>query len=105
MQIKPHFPEVHTTCPCCGQALAPEVVLPPAKRRILDAVRRRPGIDAESLRTAVWAHDPAGGPEDRKCLHVHINQLNRLLAPHGIVVRGSRSGGYRIQPIARKAAL
>jgi DNA-binding response OmpR family regulator len=87
------------TCPCCGQATAPEIVLPPIKQRIFDAVRRRPGLDAEALRTMVWAEDPAGGPEDRKVLHVHIHQLNRRLAPHRIAVRGSRSHGYRIQPM------
>jgi hypothetical protein len=47
----------------------------------------------------VWAHDPAGGPEDRKVLHVHIHQLNRLLHPLGIRVRGSRTGGYRVLSI------
>jgi len=57
------------------------------KQRILEAVQRRPGISAEQLREIVWGHDPAGGPENPKVLHVHIWQLNRLLAPLGIVVR------------------
>jgi hypothetical protein len=92
-----------TRCPCCGQPTVPPVMLPLTKRRILEAVRRRPGIDAEALRTVVWANDPNGGPEDRKVLHVHINQLNRLLVPYGIVVRGSRSGGYRIVSLAEAA--
>jgi hypothetical protein len=43
----------------------------------------------------VWADDPNGGPEDRKCLHVHVSQLNHLLAPLGIMVR-SQGGGYQI---------
>lgn len=84
-------------CPCCGTPTIPAVVLPPTKQRILDAVRQRPGIDSESLRGIVWADDPNGGPEDRKVIHVHVWQLNRLLLPHGIAVRGSRSGGYRLQ--------
>ncbi len=91
-------------CPCCGQPVIPPVALPPIKQQILDVVRRRPGIDAEALRSLVWAHDPGGGPEDRKVIHVHIHQLNRLLSPHGIVVRGSRSGGYRIVSLGAAAS-
>jgi hypothetical protein len=89
-----------TICTRCGQPVAPSgLFLPPIKQRILDAVRSRPGIDAEALRALEWADDPTGGPEDRKVLHVHIHQLNKLMAPHGIQVRGSRSHGYRVQPI------
>lgn len=84
-------------CACCGQPTIPPVILPPTKRRILDVVRRRPGIDSENLRALVWADDPDGGPESWQCLYVHVHQLNRLLAPHGIAVRGSRSGGYRME--------
>jgi hypothetical protein len=62
-------------------------------------VRRRPGVSADTLREIVWADDPNGGPEDRKVLHVHIHQLNRLLAPCGIVVRApfGVGAGYRIR--------
>jgi hypothetical protein len=86
------------TCPACGQPVVPAgLALPPFKQKILDVVRERPGISAEELRTALWAHDPAGGPEDRKVLHVHVHQLNRLLAPFGVAIRGSRTEGYRIR--------
>jgi len=89
-----------TICPHCGApVIPPGLNLPPLKRIILDAVRGHPGISAEELRGLVWAHDPAGGPEDRKVLHVHIHQLNRLLHPLGIRVRGSRTGGYRVLSI------
>jgi hypothetical protein len=48
-----------STCPCCGQPVVPETLpLPPVKRRILEAVRRHPGISAEGLRAGVWADDP-----------------------------------------------
>jgi hypothetical protein len=88
-------------CPQCGQPVVSRshISLPPVKARIFDLVRRHPGINAEALRSLVWASDPNGGPEDRKVLHVHVNQLNHLLAPHGICVRGSRSFGYRVQQI------
>jgi hypothetical protein len=83
-------------CPMCGAPRVPEgIALPKTKRRILDAVQRHPGISAEELRTIVWADDVNGGPEDRKVLHVHVNQLNHLLAPHGIAVR-SQGGGYQV---------
>ena len=91
-----------STCPCCGQQLIPlDLVLPPTKKCIFDAVRRHPGIDAEALRGLVWAADPDGGPEDRKVLHVHIHQLNQLLRLRGIRVRGSHSDGYRVVNIEK----
>ena len=91
---------VFETCPTCGQpVVSNDLILPPIKARIFELVRQRPGIDAETLRTLVWEDDPAGGPEDRKGLHVHVHQLNDLLRVHRIQVRGSRSGGYRVQPL------
>jgi len=78
---------------------ASQLHLPPIKRRIFEAVQRRPDISAEELRCLVWASDPGGGPEDRKVLHVHVAQLNRLRAPLGVVVR-SAGGGYRIRSVA-----
>jgi hypothetical protein len=74
-----------------------ELPLPPIKRRILEAVRRHPGISAEDLRALVWADDPNGGPENRKVLHVHVYQLNRLLIPLGIVVRAPNGAGAGYQ--------
>jgi DNA-binding response OmpR family regulator len=86
-------------CPHCGQPFIQrdQIPLPPLKARILDLVRRHPGIEAEALRALVWASDPAGGPEDRKVLHVHIHQTNRVLAAHGLRIRGSHSFGYRLE--------
>jgi hypothetical protein len=96
------------TCPVCGQPVLPAdpIDLPPTKRRILEAVRRCPGISAENLRTLVWADDPNGGPEDRKVLHVHVVQLNKRLAKTGIAVRASKGAGagYRIVAISPGAA-
>jgi hypothetical protein len=88
-----------TICTRCGQPVVPtELALPWTKRRILDAVQRHPGINAERLRDLVWQDDPGGGPECRHALYVHVNQLNRQLASAGIAVRAARSGsaGYRI---------
>jgi hypothetical protein len=89
-------------CPHCGQVLVPKgLLLPPVKRRILDAVQRRPGITAEDLRTVVWADDPNGGPENRKAIHVHVHQLNKRLAPLGFVVRApfGAGAGYHIRTV------
>ena len=86
-------------CSHCGQVIPPKGLrLPRIKRIIFEAVQRRPDISAAELRDIVWADDPAGGPEDRKCLHVHVSQLNHLLAPLGIAVR-SQGGGYRIRSV------
>ena len=88
-------------CPSCGRVIASgiapnDLALPQIKRRIFDAVRARPGISAEVLRGLVWVNDPNGGPEDRKVLHVHVNQLNTLLRPHGFQIRGHQTFGYRL---------
>jgi len=92
---------VASFCSECGQPLIPHnlIPLPPLKARIFDLVRRHPGINAETLRALVWASDPNGGPEDHKCLHVHICQTNKRLVPHGLRIYGSRSFGYRLLPI------
>ena len=84
-------------CEKCGQPIAPMTLrLPPIKQRIYEAVQRHPDISAEELRCLVWADDPNGGPEDRKCLHVHVAQLNVLLRSLGIMVR-AQGGGYRVR--------
>jgi len=81
-------------CEACGQPVLVRSELPPLppiKQRILETVKRRPGISTEELRCIVWA--------DRKCLHVHVSQLNHLLAPLGIMVR-SQGGGYCIRSVS-----
>lgn len=88
-------------CESCGQPVlmrSESPPLPPIKQRIFDVVKRRPGINAEELRCFVW-DDPSGGPENRKVLHVHVAQLNQLLAPLGIMVR-SQGGGYQIRTVS-----
>jgi hypothetical protein len=87
------------TCSLCGQVLPPQgLALPRVKRRIFELVQRNPGIDAERLRALVW-DGVDGGPENPKNLHAHIWGLNEKLRPLGLMVRGSVSGGYRLQPI------
>jgi hypothetical protein len=93
----PRQPDI---CSYCGQVIPPKGLrLPRIKQAIFEAVQRRPDISADQLREIVWADDPNGGPEDRKCLHVHVSQLNHLLAPLGIMVR-SQGGGYRIRSVS-----
>jgi len=72
--------------------------LPSIKRRILEIVRRRPGISAAELRSLVW-DDPSSGPERRHTIFVHISQLNRAFALHGLMMR-SEGGGYRIRSVS-----
>jgi hypothetical protein len=71
--------------------------LPRVKRRIFEAIDRRPGITADELMSVVYADDPNGGPDSRKCIHVHVAQLNRRLAREGMTIRGHVTDGYRIQ--------
>jgi hypothetical protein len=86
-------------CSACGQPIVPPVPdLTPIKQRILNTVKRRPGISAEELRATVW-DDPSGGPECRHTIFVHISQLNRSLAEFGLTMR-SEGGGYRIRAVS-----
>jgi hypothetical protein len=88
-------------CSQCHQLIAPTGLrLPPIKQRIYDTVRRRPGITARELLDQVWANDRDGGPlTGTKCLHVHVLQLNRRLAPLGLMVRARGSEGYQIRSV------
>jgi hypothetical protein len=85
-------------CPQCRQPVAPTGLrLPRIKQRILESVRRRPGITVQELLDQVWADALDGGPlTGAKCLHVHVAQLNRRLAPHGLTVR-ALDGGYQLR--------
>jgi hypothetical protein len=94
------MPKIPAICPTCNQPIPPvKLRLPPTKMRILEIVRSHPDITAAELRDLVWAHDPAGGPECRHTIFVHVAQLNDLLRPHGICVR-SEGGGYRIRSMS-----
>ena len=92
------FPAM-AVCAHCRQPIGRTgLYMAPIKRRILDAMRRHPNIAADALRSIVWADDPNGGPLDPKVLHVHINQLNKLLAPYGYEISAGRSrSGYRLR--------
>jgi len=89
----------HPICDACGQPVLMRSELPPLspiKQRILETVKRRPGITAQQLRDWVWVDDPNGGPlTGTKNLHVHIDQLNALLRPLDLCVR-NKGGGYQI---------
>src|SRR5262249_53603903 len=80
----------------------PALHLSPVKQRIFEAVHARPGISAKELRDVVWGDHPHGGREGPKNLHVHIHQMNRRLAAHGLRIRGSRLHGYRLIEVSSR---
>ena len=73
-----------------------ELRWPRVKRRIFEAIQKRPGITARELTALVYEDDPNGGPESTKCVHVHINHMNRRLAREGMAIKGHVTDGYRI---------
>lgn len=90
-------------CPCCGQPVAdvpPEAVMPsPLRRRLVDLVRRRPGITVEALADALYADDPDGGPENGTlAVRSVIRHANATLRQHGWRIARSRvwGAGYRL---------
>jgi hypothetical protein len=85
-------------CDCCGQIIAPELVIKKlgvsrqslvrvrgtVKQLLYAAIRKRPHT-AEELRDLVWADDPHASVSR---VYIHIHRLNRLLLRHGLAVRG-----------------
>jgi hypothetical protein len=87
-------------CPRCGQPLPGKeregVYLPAKKACIFDFVRAHPGVTLAGIR----AHCFSDGT-NVKTIHVHINQINNLLAGTDVQIKGEKHGGrepglYRI---------
>ena len=89
-QLKPE------KCLCCGQIILPKLILPATKQRIYDYMLAHGQATVSALVDYVYALDPNGGPAtDRKCIHVHVNHLNKILADVGLKICGQRGrGGY-----------
>ena len=87
-----------STCPKCGQQLPePDLIkgvhVRGMKRRILEIVHHAGarGISSEAIFTRLYDGDPNGGPlTGVKIIAVHCVFLNRLLKPHGLMIRASR---------------
>jgi hypothetical protein len=81
-------------CRCCGQPLPPKkregVYLPAKKACIFDFVRDHPGVTLAGIRAHCF---PDG--TNAKLIHVHINQINDLMAGTGVKIVGEKRGGWR----------
>jgi hypothetical protein len=93
-------------CRCCGQPLPPQkregVHLPAKKACIFDFVRAHPGVTLAGIRAHCF---PDG--TNIKTIHVHINQINSMLAGTDVQIKGEKRGGYNepgLYRIVRKAA-
>jgi hypothetical protein len=94
-------------CRCCGQPLPPKnregVHLPAKKACIYDFIRDHPGVTLAGIRAQCFADGT-----NVKTVHVHINQINSLMAGTDVQIKGEKLGGvnepgtYRI---VRKAAV
>jgi DNA-binding response OmpR family regulator len=88
-------------CKCCGQKLPPEelpdgVHLSPIKQQIWQAIVSWPGIRSKEIIDWVYGHDEHGGPDSLNIVSVHVAQINKQLASHGLAIRGRNSSGYRL---------
>lgn len=93
-------------CRCCGQPLPPKkregVYLPAKKACIYDFVQAHPGVTLAGIR----AHCFSDGT-NIKTVHVHICQINEMLAGTSLRIRGEKRGGYRepgVYRIVKQAA-
>jgi len=88
-------------CRSCGQPLPSQerggVYLPPRKVMIYDTIKRFPGITAEGIQANCFPFEMK-----LRTIHVHVNQINDLLAGTDLRIEGDIStgthdhGGYRI---------
>jgi DNA-binding response OmpR family regulator len=80
-------------CTKCGHIIPPEIELPPIKQRIYEALRKQPH-SSEQLRQLIWGE--WWRSISLRNIHVHIHQLNHLLKPHNLMVRGEWRGAYHL---------
>jgi hypothetical protein len=90
-------------CSACGQPLPSReregVYLPPRKAKIYDAIRTHPGISVEGIQAKCLPFRMSV-----KTIHVHINQINDMMAGTDVKIRG-RIDGYRIYIMTPAAQL
>ena len=81
-------------CPRCGQPLPAKkrggVYLPAKKACIFDFIMAHPGVTLAGIR----AHCFADGT-NAKLIHVHVHQINEMLAGTSMMIKGEKRGGYR----------
>ena len=82
-----------------ARAIVEDIPLGRRQRRIVDLFVARFGrwTSTETLREAVWADDPEGGPASaRQTLAAQIHHIRRRLGPHGLTIQGHSSGNRRL---------
>lgn len=91
------------TCPCCGATTIVPAweyaigLLSPSERRAVKAIIRRPGMGGSELADAIYADRADGGPDGAEATARAItSKASAKLKPHGFVVRGHKSYGYRV---------
>lgn len=90
----------HTVCPHCGQTLPPVGVpkglhLSRFAMVIFQSVQKsgENGISSDRLFDRLYSGDPDGGPlSGKKSMWVQVKNLNRKLAPYGLVIRAPNGG-------------
>jgi hypothetical protein len=86
-------------CPQCGQVIPPRVKLPRYAQRLYDYIASHPaGVTGTQVLGAIYWDRPDGGPDDRKIVHVMVNQTNKRLRQYGLVINSRTPGRlYRLQ--------
>lgn len=78
-------------CPICERPMFRDddaLLVTPTQKRILDLLQRSGQMDPEILYTALYGSDP--DPPEPKTVDIHINNLNKRLKKHGIVIKRRR---------------
>jgi hypothetical protein len=84
-------------CKHCGQIIPPKVQVGGKRRQAMfDYIAAHPeGVTVWQILAYVYADDPNGGPESHNIVSVVAKQINRIVNPLGVRIKGSGGPGSR----------
>ncbi len=94
--------DTNPVCPCCQRPFPPAMpVGGRLRQRLVDLLARRPdGMSVLELMDALYADDPAGGPENPVVVRSTVFQTNKRLAAYGYTIKAQHRGAgarYRLE--------
>jgi hypothetical protein len=84
-------------CPHCGQIIPPKIRVGGKRRQAMyDYIAVHPeGVTVWQVLEHVYADDPNGGPDKHNVIAVVAKQINNIIKPFGLRIKGSGGPGSR----------